>query len=129
MTELVLCRPGASNAAERHWSKIVPLGLGYLAAAARKRGIEVHVVDGKLEGHRTAAETVAAIRARHPAVVGLSALASYIDAPDRGRKLGERGRDCVRTSFLLSTRHQQWEKLLNGLAHAKPINDGQGVPG
>ncbi len=46
MAELVLSRPGVSNTAEKHWSKTLPLGVGYLAASARARGINVVVVDG-----------------------------------------------------------------------------------
>ena len=49
------------------------MGLGYLAAAARKRGIEVEVVDSKLEGYSSPQQAVQAIRSLHPTVVGLSA--------------------------------------------------------
>lgn len=74
MAELVLARPGITREAEKHWSQALPLGLGYLAASARANGIDVSVVDGKAERHSLIGDTVRAILARHPAVVGLSAL-------------------------------------------------------
>jgi radical SAM superfamily enzyme YgiQ (UPF0313 family) len=74
MSELVLTRPGFVDEAERHWSEVAPLGLGYLAGAARDAGISVAAVDGRLEGHTSLAETVAAIEAHRPLVVGISAL-------------------------------------------------------
>ena len=74
MTDLVLVRPGLRNKGERHWAGPPPLSLGYLAASAQARGYQVHVIDGKLCGHRSTAETAAAVRQCEPAVVGLTAL-------------------------------------------------------
>lgn len=74
MPELVLARPGISHPLEAHWSRVPPLGLGYLAAAARERGIDVGVVDAKLEGHRKVSQTVGAILALEPRFLGLSAM-------------------------------------------------------
>ncbi len=74
MTDLVLVRPPVRSDAERHWAAVPPLGLGYLAAAAQAGGWRVRVIDAKLAGHRSIAETTAAIRACDPAMVGLSAL-------------------------------------------------------
>jgi anaerobic magnesium-protoporphyrin IX monomethyl ester cyclase len=73
MSELVLARPGIAQRAEAHWANFVPLGLAYVAASARAHGIDVQIVDGKLEGHVTADQTVDAILRHRPRVVGLSA--------------------------------------------------------
>jgi len=90
MAELVLSRPGISNIAEKHWSKNLPLGIGYLAASARAQGINVIVVDGKLEGHRTIEQTVKKILSNHPEIVGLSALTmEYPNAIRIAQKLKE----------------------------------------
>ena len=74
MIDLVLARPGLSKRAERHWSYVPPLGLGYLSAAARKRGISVEVVDGKMARHTSVRQTLDVILQKKPAVVGLSAM-------------------------------------------------------
>ena len=74
MTELVLVRPGRSSRAELHWSKALPLGIGYLAGSARAAGLDVAIVDAKIMDHDSPEETVAAIRELNRTVVGLSAL-------------------------------------------------------
>jgi radical SAM superfamily enzyme YgiQ (UPF0313 family) len=76
MADVVLVRPGMTRKQEAHWSRVPPLGLGYLAAATRRKGITTAVVDGKLEGHQTAEATAKAIIAHNPAIVGLSILTS-----------------------------------------------------
>ncbi len=73
MTDLVLTRPGASSAAERHWSHL-PLGIGYLAARARQDGLSVAIVDAKILRHTSVEETADAIQAYRPRLVGISAL-------------------------------------------------------
>lgn len=87
MTDLVLVRPGASRRAEAHWSKALPLGLGYLAASAQTHGITVAVVDGKISNHTSIQQTVAEIQALHPKIVGISALT--IEYP-RAREIARR---------------------------------------
>lgn len=74
MPDLVLARPGILNPLEAHWGKVPPLGLGYLAAAARIRGIDVGVVDAKLLGHRKLSQTTEAILVLNPRFVGISAM-------------------------------------------------------
>ncbi len=74
MSKLVLVRPGFSVRAERHWGTVPPLGLGYLAASCRKAGIEVAVIDGKLEGHSNTDQTVRAVIQHNPSWVGVSAM-------------------------------------------------------
>jgi anaerobic magnesium-protoporphyrin IX monomethyl ester cyclase len=81
MIDLVLSRPGADLSAEDHWGKNMPLGIGYLASAARNAGLRVAVVDGKSRGHRSVDQTAREILAHNPRVVGLSALTNdYLKA-------------------------------------------------
>lgn len=70
----MLARPGILHPLEAHWGRVPPLGLGYLAAAARNKGITVGVVDSKLLGYRKNIQTVKAILAHNPCFVGLSAM-------------------------------------------------------
>jgi anaerobic magnesium-protoporphyrin IX monomethyl ester cyclase len=79
--DLVLARPGADLSAEDHWGKNMPLGIGYLASAARNAGLKVAVVDGKSRGHRSIDQTAREIQTQNPRVVGLSALTNdYLKA-------------------------------------------------
>lgn len=74
MCDLVLARPGAASRAEAHWDANLPLGIGYLAAAARAAGFRVAVVDGRASRHSSIDETVASIIRHRPRVLGISAL-------------------------------------------------------
>lgn len=73
-TDVVFCRPGFASLAERRWGQNLPLGIGYLAAYVRAKGISVDVVDAKMEQHTSSDITVAAIMARYPKYVGISAM-------------------------------------------------------
>jgi radical SAM superfamily enzyme YgiQ (UPF0313 family) len=71
---LVLCRPGMASRAEQPWGRDLPLGLGYLAACARVKGLSVSVVDAKAKGHLSTDLTVSAIMEKRPRWVGISAM-------------------------------------------------------
>lgn len=92
MIDLVLARPGFSNRSDKHWSYVPPLGMGYLSAAARKRGISVDVVDGKMARHTSIKQTIDLILQKKPTVVGLSAMTNeFYNARDIASSLKESG--------------------------------------
>jgi radical SAM superfamily enzyme YgiQ (UPF0313 family) len=71
---IVLARPGVSSQAELHWSRNFSLGLAYLASYLRDKGLQVIIIDGKVSGHLTYNETVTAIAAHDPEIVGISCM-------------------------------------------------------
>ncbi len=81
--KLVLTRPGLSNKAEKKWSFALPLGIAYLASYAEKEGIEVSIIDGKIEQHFTCEETVDEILRESPDFVGISIMT--VDYPKAQR--------------------------------------------
>jgi anaerobic magnesium-protoporphyrin IX monomethyl ester cyclase len=72
--DVVLSRPGSASPAERRWGWNLPLGIGYLAAYVRSKGITVDVVDAKIERHTSSDVTVSSIMVRNPKYVGISAM-------------------------------------------------------
>ncbi len=88
MPELLLVRPGFSNPMDAHWSTEPPLGLAYLAASARMKGLGVAIIDGKLEKHRNTHLTAERILSFEPSFVGISAMTrEYPDAIEIAREL------------------------------------------
>ncbi len=74
MTELLLIRPGIAKKTDKRWSVVPPLGIGYLAAVARKNGIGVQVIDSKQMGHTSIDMTIDEIIKIKPKFIGISAL-------------------------------------------------------
>lgn len=83
MVDLVLSRPGLMTAGETHWSNSPHLGLGYLSAVSRERGLSVRIVDGRLERHTSEEETANEIYHYQPAFVGLSAFTIELNRADK----------------------------------------------
>ena len=71
--ELVLVRPWLQTSSEKHWAKMAPLGMGYLASSCISQGIGTAVVDAKLEGYTSLNQTPDAIKMYNPRYVGISA--------------------------------------------------------
>ncbi len=100
---IVLARPGVANQAELHWSKNLSLGIAYLAAYLREKGIQVYIVDGKDAGHLTPEETAAAIAAYNPDTVGISCLT--VDFKNASLIAGELKRKIPQIKIVLGGAH------------------------